>query len=341
MSKFYELNPSNENYWRAIILFGRNVASYKFAMAKSLYDLRKQTNDLVSLQDLAPIFAGHICQHLTTNDKQATSPSSKYLDFCRQYNRNEISHGELIEATKRFGFNNVIDAFHNVHNKDIDNRFFYDERKTNGGIRLSDNFYQVAESHSFYDLNQETESRWRLVETAWDLRLSKNVVQVVYDQDDEFLHANDHNMKRVLITSSRPALNGYQKGKCFYCLRPVSLVKHADDLADVDHFFPHRLKVCAEGKPVDGVANLVLACKECNRGPKGKFDRIPSLNLLERLHTRNEYLISSHHPLRETLMLQTGINEKQRQAFLQDAYDCSSLTIVHKWEPEQSTDIGF
>ena len=102
MSKFYELNPSNENYWRAIILFGRNVASYKFALAKSLYDLRKQPNDLVSLEDLAPIFAGHICQHLTTNDKQATSPSSKYLDFCRQYNRNEISHGELIEATKRF-----------------------------------------------------------------------------------------------------------------------------------------------------------------------------------------------------------------------------------------------
>jgi hypothetical protein len=55
-------------------------------------------------------------------------------------------------------------------------------------------------------------------------------------------------MKRVMITSSRPALNGYQKGKCFYCLSPVSLVKHADDLADVDHFFPHRLKVCAEGK---------------------------------------------------------------------------------------------
>lgn len=47
-----------------------------------------------------------------------------------------------------------------MHNKDIDNRFFYDERKTNGGIRLSDNFYQVAESPSFYDLNQETESRF-------------------------------------------------------------------------------------------------------------------------------------------------------------------------------------
>jgi hypothetical protein len=51
MSKFYELNPSNENYWRAIILFGRNVASYKFALAKSLYDLRDRQNDLVTLEE--------------------------------------------------------------------------------------------------------------------------------------------------------------------------------------------------------------------------------------------------------------------------------------------------
>jgi hypothetical protein len=43
----------------------------------------------------------------------------------------------------------------------------------------------------------------------------------------------------------------------------------------------------------------------------------------------------------ETLMLQTGTSEKQRQNFLQEAYDCSSLTIVHKWEPEQVSNIGF
>ena len=39
MSEFYEIEPSFENYWRSVILFGRNVASYKFALAKSLYNL--------------------------------------------------------------------------------------------------------------------------------------------------------------------------------------------------------------------------------------------------------------------------------------------------------------
>src|SRR5215813_9905519 len=33
---FVSTNPNRHDYWRSIILFGRNVASYKFALAKSL-----------------------------------------------------------------------------------------------------------------------------------------------------------------------------------------------------------------------------------------------------------------------------------------------------------------
>ena len=36
ISVFQEAEPSLESYWRSVILFGRNVASYKFALAKSL-----------------------------------------------------------------------------------------------------------------------------------------------------------------------------------------------------------------------------------------------------------------------------------------------------------------
>jgi len=32
-----------EDYWRAIILRGRNVASYKFALAKTLLDLKPES----------------------------------------------------------------------------------------------------------------------------------------------------------------------------------------------------------------------------------------------------------------------------------------------------------
>ena len=64
MSKFYEIEPTLENYWRSIILFGRNVASYKFALAKSLYDLKDSGQTLITLDQLAVPFAKHITEHL-------------------------------------------------------------------------------------------------------------------------------------------------------------------------------------------------------------------------------------------------------------------------------------
>jgi hypothetical protein len=37
--QFLKVNPTREDYWRSVILFGLNVASYKFAMAKSLLEI--------------------------------------------------------------------------------------------------------------------------------------------------------------------------------------------------------------------------------------------------------------------------------------------------------------
>lgn len=333
-TRFYEIEPTLENYWRAVILFGKNVASYKFALAKALYELKKSPAEIIRLDELAPLFADHIVSHLKQCDKQITSKSSIFLDSCRQYSKGEITRDRLIQDTVRTGFNNVIDAFHNVHGNELDKRFFLDERKTSGGIRLTEDFYRLAETQVFNDLNSETEARWRLVETAWELNLPRHVVQITYDENDQILHTLTNQNRRVNITSSRDALNGYQKGRCFYCYRDISLDTSSSDLADVDHFFPFKLTFCAKGKPIDGVANLVLACKECNRGSYGKFDRLPSIDLLERLSRRNEYLIKSHHPLRETLMLQTGLSEKDRRSFLQNAHNCASTHLIMKWAPK-------
>jgi len=42
-----------DDYWRGIILFGRNVASYKFALGKALLELRPAAGYLLKLEDLA------------------------------------------------------------------------------------------------------------------------------------------------------------------------------------------------------------------------------------------------------------------------------------------------
>ena len=52
-SRFYDIDPSLENYWRGVILFGRNVASYKFALAKSLLELADKKSDFIPLEELA------------------------------------------------------------------------------------------------------------------------------------------------------------------------------------------------------------------------------------------------------------------------------------------------
>ena len=48
MSIFFENDPTLQSYWRSIILYGRNVASYKFALGKALIDLNKKPNECKS-----------------------------------------------------------------------------------------------------------------------------------------------------------------------------------------------------------------------------------------------------------------------------------------------------
>lgn len=69
---FYSRDPVLEDYWRGIILFGRNVASYKFALAKALLELKPESGQLLKLSDLAPSFSHHLTEHLKTSDKQGT-----------------------------------------------------------------------------------------------------------------------------------------------------------------------------------------------------------------------------------------------------------------------------
>jgi hypothetical protein len=92
---------------------------------------------------------------------------------------------------------------------------------------------------------------------------------------------------------------------------------------------------------LNGVWNLVLSCPQCNRGPSGKMDRVPERRYLARLERRNNYLIESHHPLKETLERQTGTTEKKRRSFLKDAYRAATNWQVHRWAPDEEFGDGF
>lgn len=332
-SEFYSRDPNVEDYWRGIVLFGRNVASYKFALAKTLIEIKPDAGELLKLSDIAPVFSRHIAAHLQISDQQTTARSSKFLDACRSFNLGETSGEKLTEIAVRDGFNNVIDAFHVVGTADVPKRFYLDERQSNGGIKITDHFSKLMETVEHHILEAETESRWRLVETAWEMKISTGLLHVEHDEFSGSLFALDLSRKRKSVTSSRSALNGYQKGRCFYCNRTTGAVGLDGD-TDVDHFFPHVLKQSGLGKIIDGVWNLVLSCRSCNRGPGGKFARVPSIRLLEKLHVRNEYLIASHHPLSQTLVKQTGSTQSVRTAFLNNFHQSARTKLFHLWEAE-------
>jgi hypothetical protein len=130
--------------------------------------------------------------------------------------------------------------------------------------------------------------------------------------------------RRTNITGVRAALNGYQKGHCFYCYTPIDIASGSTLTCQVDHVFPWAAGPVIGGAPVDGVWNLVLACARCNSWHE-KSDRPPHLRYVERLSVRNEFLIASYHPLRPTLISQTGASVSDRATALKRALDQVSV----------------
>lgn len=334
VARFAGETPTADSHWRALILFGRNVASYKFALGHALIELAADKRELVTLEDLAGPFSHHLCRHLEVADRQATSSRSRFLDACRGYNAGTVDQDTLIETTTRLGFNNVIDAFHVLDGAETTERFFLDERRTNGGVRLTDRLHDLVASEA-QALTDETDSRWSLVEAAWELNLPRQLLTVSYDPAAETLRAHDRR-RRTSITGARGALNGYQKGACFYCFGPISTRAGSADLGQVDHVFAWSVGATVGGAPVDGVWNLVLACARCN-GWQEKSNRPPHQRYVERLHRRNESLIASQHPLRPTLIAQTGDTTEARAATLNRALDEVSVGGVRvRWlAPEE------
>lgn len=333
---FLDNDPAPLDQWRAIVLFGRNVASYKFALAESLLELGAKENEFVALDELARPFSAAVRRHLDLEDKQGTQPTSRFLDACRDANAGRISESQLIGATVQHGFQNVIDAFHRVGGGDVPHRFFLDERKgPRKGIRILPGLITTSRERHALTLREENDARWRLVETAWSLDLPVSAIQVTRDEESEQLFVVDK-VRRKSITGVRDGLLGYQRGACFYCRAPISTAAHASTCADVDHFLPWALRDEMHPHSADGVWNLVLACQTCNRGPQGKFDNLPTLECLEDLFLRNEFYIQSHHPLRETLINQTGEKTANRKAFLQARWDaCRATRPGPLWKPAE------
>jgi len=389
---FQEAHPSLDSYWRSVILFGRNAASYKFALAKSLLEIAPTGKTVITLEELADPFSRHLCEHIAHSPRQVTSSGSQFLDACRSYNDGTSTREALLHATVKNGFNNVIDAFHIVNNAALPVQFYTkDYSARSRKIILTDEIFKLQDTAFYNNFAKETESRWRLVETAWEQNISAGLLDIQYTELGDLLYIDTAKYRRKTVTSARAALNGYQKGKCFYCFDDISigepeevpnpaqfddlnvysdepearkilrvseeralygsdnhskiglvrLFPENNSLCDVDHFFPYTLQRYIPEVNLNGIWNLVLTCKHCNRGEDGKSAKVPAVKYLERLHARNEFLINSHHPLRETLIHQTGAQPADRITFLRNMDAFAINKLIHRWEVEPVGEATF
>jgi hypothetical protein len=335
MSIQFQINdPSLESQWRAIILFGKNSATYKFAFAKSLLTLIDKEKTRVSLEELAIPFADSIIEHLKKSDKQGNAASSKFLEGCRSFINNTLSKEDLYKLTEKYGFVNVVDAFQNVNGDVIPNLFYEKDYYSNKKeLVITDSLLKIKDLFQYRNFNQEVDARWSLVETAWNLKINPNLLEVQYDENKSLFFIESNLMRRRDITSVRDSLNGYQKGKCFYSFQDISVNRLDQKICEVDHFLPHVNKQIhyKNGANVNGVWNLVLADKDINLHKRA---RIPEKRFLERLFNRNEFFIQSKHPLAETIINQTGFTRESRWKFLVFHYKLAFEQSIHPWKPE-------
>lgn len=330
---FQDNDASLESQWRAIILFGKNSATYKFAFAKSLLELISLEKTSVSLQDIAPSYVQGILEHLKQNDKQGNSKSSIFLEACRNFNDQKINYEHLLNITLKHGFHNVVDAFHTVNGNIVNDVFYHKDYNGNQkNLVITDSLLSLKESQQFINFDQEVDARWNLVETAWNLEINPNLLEVKLDEELNLLFFENRMMKRKNIASARDSLNGYQKGKCFYSFQDISIKSGDDNLCAIDHFFPHvhKIQLNKNGANVNGVWNLVLSDKNINNDKRAK---VPEIKYLERLYKRNEFYIASKHPLGETIINQTGKTPFERRMFLQEQYNLSVNLAIQKWKP--------
>ena len=111
MHEFLNVSPGLETWWRGIILFGNNVATYKFALAKSLLELADRNDEKISLEELAEPYSRHIVEHIQKVNKQSTSRSSRFLEACKRCATGETDLEGIRGITTQLGFNNVLGCF--------------------------------------------------------------------------------------------------------------------------------------------------------------------------------------------------------------------------------------
>lgn len=295
-----ELQFGARDYWRAIILYGLNTATYKIALAQALGHFAAHDRDRVTMSDLAETFFDLYAARLIEGKPQLATPGRlTVMERIVQLHRaGSLTRERAIARVETEAFGDVIPRFHKVGGRVLP--AFYEASPQ--GLILTDALFDVFGGADHAPRLAELDSRWSLLEAAFTIRRDESALA----SDIRALYLRK-GYERTDITGTVPVLDAYQHNRCFYCGEPI-----ADGDIHVDHVIPRQLV------NHDEIWNLVLAHSFCNLQ---KSDALPDRRYIEKLFSRNEHLIASARPISVELVAQLGATPERRRAHLATVYD--------------------
>ena len=304
---------SHKDFWRGIVLYGRNQSTYKIGLAEQLLLLANKNINKISLEEFGENWLSSYMKRLESGMPQGQRRfvNGKEIGFTstereiEKYKQDKISRESAIKVIINESLEKmVLQKFHTLFKRRIPEPFF----ETKGrNLILNNNLLDLANDSQFKDLQTEALGRWDLLEHGFS-RPEYDESLIINHNEIMSNHGRNASItlkrKRKTLTPLVPILNGYQHGKCFYC---------NDDLFDihVDHVIPWR----ALGH--DEIWNLVLAHEHCNLN---KTDLRPPKRFVQKLIERNESVLKSDLPLKEELKKVLGATPHERYQKVWSSY---------------------
>ncbi len=306
---------STKDYWKALILYGLNQATYKIALGKTLLSLANSGHTTVSWEVLSREFFLQYQQRLSQDSpmpQQATPTRQTVMErIVALYQVGNFSLEEAVQEVGNNAFGDVIYRFDNL-GKDISFKGKFYRFEFGKELILTDELHNIAES-SHPELEEELDARWSLLEGAFSIQQENYTLS-----NDLRLIYLENGYKRKNITNNIPFLQGYQGNICFYCGEPVQ----AGDI-HVDHVLPRQIM------HHDEIWNLVLSHSFCN---EHKSDKLVGDHYMRKLIARNENIVGSNHPWKKKIMGTLGKTPDIRRSNLQKHYDnARSVLGAHYW----------